>query len=267
MPTYVPGYEHDIFVSYAHVDNQPFADNQAGWVTTLINHLKNLLSKKLGRADAYSLWMDYRLTGNEPVTPDIDNQLKNTAIFLPILSTGYLTSPWCLLEFNTFLKQVGPSSGRIFMVEHHFITRDEKPLEFQELLGYPFWLNTATGGTRTLGIPTPHPETEPAYYQQLDTLAEQLTEKIKVLRAATTTENPANKPSSPVNERLIKARIEAEKAILNTKLADLEQQHSAIASQLRTTSDPANKAILKNKLIEIEGEFATLTDQLQQLDR
>jgi len=59
MPVYVPNYQHDIFVSYAHVDNEPFAGAEKGWVTTLISNLKNELGRQLGRADAYSLWMDY----------------------------------------------------------------------------------------------------------------------------------------------------------------------------------------------------------------
>jgi hypothetical protein len=31
---YVPGYENDIFVSYAHVDNIPLSGISKGWVET-----------------------------------------------------------------------------------------------------------------------------------------------------------------------------------------------------------------------------------------
>ena len=56
MATYAPRCRHDIFVSYAHVDNEPLAGPETRWVTNLITGLKPLLGQKLGRADAYSLW-------------------------------------------------------------------------------------------------------------------------------------------------------------------------------------------------------------------
>jgi hypothetical protein len=174
----VPGYLHDIFVSYARVDNQPLPGTDKGWVTTLVNGLKNLLGQKLGRIDAYSLWMDYELRGNEPVTPDIAKQLENTAILLVILSPGYLASQWCRLELNRFLAKVGKNSGRVFVVE-----RDEVqwPDELSDLLGYKFWVKDAAGKSRTLATPKPNPH-EVEYYQKLDELAHELNDKIKSLK-------------------------------------------------------------------------------------
>jgi hypothetical protein len=181
MSTYVPGYQNDIFVSYAHVDNEPLVEADKGWVTTLITTLKKLLGAKLGRPDAYSLWMDDRLSGNQPVTPYIDAQLKSTATFLLILSPGYVES--CSLEFNTFLQQIGPGSGRIFMVEKNFIERENKQPELQRLRGYPFWVRNAdTDEIHTLAVPRPNPDREPEYYRQLDALAEDLTKQLKHLK-------------------------------------------------------------------------------------
>jgi hypothetical protein len=37
---YVPGYEHDLFVSYAQVDDEPEPGETTGWVTTLVTALK-----------------------------------------------------------------------------------------------------------------------------------------------------------------------------------------------------------------------------------
>jgi hypothetical protein len=45
MTAFVPGYEHDIFVSYAHVDDLTFPGVEAGWVATLISALKVKLSQ------------------------------------------------------------------------------------------------------------------------------------------------------------------------------------------------------------------------------
>jgi hypothetical protein len=46
MP-YVSGYQHDVFVSYAHIDNEPLG-TERGWITNFVAYLKNLLDKGLG---------------------------------------------------------------------------------------------------------------------------------------------------------------------------------------------------------------------------
>ena len=39
---YVAGYDYDVFISYAHVDNEPFLPGGKGWVTSLIDGCGNL---------------------------------------------------------------------------------------------------------------------------------------------------------------------------------------------------------------------------------
>ena len=51
MPTenpkpFVAGYDHDVFVSYARVDDEPDEGEQCGWVTALVRGIKKRLSKK-----------------------------------------------------------------------------------------------------------------------------------------------------------------------------------------------------------------------------
>ena len=59
---FIPNYKYDIFVSYAHVDDQPLPGAEEGWVTTLIKGLKTGLNQKLGRSDIYRLWIDHELS-------------------------------------------------------------------------------------------------------------------------------------------------------------------------------------------------------------
>lgn len=266
MSSYISGYQHDVFVSYAHVDNEPLVGADKGWVTTLITELKKLLGQKLGRADAYSLWMDYKLRGNQPVTPDIDAQLKSTATFLLILSPGYLASKWCVLEYTTFLQQVGPGSGRIFMVEKDFIEREHKPLEFQELLGYQFWGRHAdTDRVRTLGIPRPNPDREPEYYQQLDDLATELASTLNLLKTQMSLD-PVESKSSDLERRLRKTRLQNEKARLEANQAQLIQQYETLAAKLLTTVDVANRANLNNQLRQLEQQAEPLEREIAKLD-
>ena len=90
MATFVPNYKHDIFVSYAHVDDLPLEGATQGWVTTLIHSIKIRLAQKLGRSDAFDLWMDQRLASNVKITSQI-----SAAILIVVLSPGYIASDQC----------------------------------------------------------------------------------------------------------------------------------------------------------------------------
>src|SRR5262245_13950230 len=88
----------DLFVSYAHVDNTPVFGAR-GWVSTLVQNLRNLLAQKMGRQDASSVWWDeIELRGNHDVTPEIRTTLQQSAALLLVLSPGYLASQWCKQE-------------------------------------------------------------------------------------------------------------------------------------------------------------------------
>jgi hypothetical protein len=85
---FLPVYKHDVFVSYAHIDDEPLYGAQRGWVTTLINNLETVVRQKLGFKD-FAFWMDRELAGNRPLTPEIMIALSNTATSLIILSPGF----------------------------------------------------------------------------------------------------------------------------------------------------------------------------------
>src|SRR5215470_12207275 len=119
--TFVNGFKHDIFVSYAHVDDQAWPGTSQRWVTTLVEGLKLALAQKLGRPDSFSLWMDYKLPGHKPLTPEIFENLEQSATLLIVLSPGYVASHWCKDEKNTFLetvKHLPDNQARVFVIKH-----------------------------------------------------------------------------------------------------------------------------------------------------
>ena len=75
---FLPVYDHDVFVSYARIDDEPLVGAQRGWVTTLINSLETVVRQKLGFKD-FAIWMDRELAGNRPLTPAILTSLSKTA--------------------------------------------------------------------------------------------------------------------------------------------------------------------------------------------
>ena len=93
MITFVPGFEHDVFVSYVHVDNRKYGQN-VGWVEKLVENLREALPQKLGRAQS-DIWRDPRLSSSEPLPDAIRKAVTHSATLLVMLSESYLTSEWC----------------------------------------------------------------------------------------------------------------------------------------------------------------------------
>jgi hypothetical protein len=253
MPVYVPNCKHDIFVSYAHVDNEPLIGADKGWVTTLVNSLKILLGKKLGSADAFSLWMDQKLQGNSTVTADIVKQLEGTATLLLILSPAYIESQKCMLELNIFLAQLKEVNNRVFVVEHDVV--EQKPAGLDDLLGYKFWLLDDYGNPRILALPKPNPE-EYQYYQKLDDLSRQLADQLKSLKQEYEKSAPNNTPitdSSTINSE------QTEKTIFLAEVTqDLEQQREEVKRYL----EQQGVNILPNKAYSFPNIQQDLDDDL-----
>jgi hypothetical protein len=99
MP-YVPGCSADVFISYAH------RDNQDGWVTGLKKKLIEKLNPFLaGRAD---VWFDDRIKPGFYFRQEIQQKLKDTPIFVAVVSPSYVDSEFCISdELDWFQNQGG----------------------------------------------------------------------------------------------------------------------------------------------------------------
>ena len=198
----------DIFVSFAHVDDQPVANQEKGWITHFTNDLRGELNRRMGRKDNYSFWKDFRLQGNDAVTPEIEQQVRHACTLLILFSTGWLASPWCQKELELFLQSHPDVNGRIFVVELERFQQDHKPPIIQDLLNYPFWRVTDKDRVRQLGFPVPQ-ATDIAYYERLVDLSHDLANAIKLLRASTAEPVEAPKATvyvAPVNDSLYSQR-------------------------------------------------------------
>ena len=96
-----PGYDHDIFISYAHNDNYGFGE-RPGWVDVFEDWLYNWLNKRRGLSDL-RIWRDKkRMQGNTVFDDAIQNALDSSAIFLALSSRKYLQSDYCRKELHRF---------------------------------------------------------------------------------------------------------------------------------------------------------------------
>ena len=107
-----------VFVSYAHVDNRPFSGEEKGWISHCVQHLRNVLDRRMGRAENYRLLMDIKLKGNDSLTPELEKQVKEAETLVLFLSTGWLASDWCRKELALFTEEARKrQAGRIFVVK------------------------------------------------------------------------------------------------------------------------------------------------------
>jgi hypothetical protein len=185
---FVPEYEHDIFVSYAHVDDQSFIDaatgqeRSSGWVATLVRHLKNELAQKVGRADAVSIWFDaHNLRGNHPLNDEIAARLERTALLIAILSPGYIASDWCQQEARLFASAGDDRGRRVFVVEKAPLEGDQPPESLRGRRAYKFWYRDRAEQPRTFATPLPHPD-EIDYFRQIEDLARDLRDQCRAMR-------------------------------------------------------------------------------------
>lgn len=56
-------FENDIFISYAHIDDQPLVEGKKGWVSNFHRALEIRLAQLLGRRSR--IWRDPKLQGND----------------------------------------------------------------------------------------------------------------------------------------------------------------------------------------------------------
>jgi hypothetical protein len=181
---YVPSVAHDVFVSYAHLDNlAPEGRASLGWVDLLLERLTVQLKKRVG-SGAIDIWIDHELAGNRPLTPEILNAARDSALLLVVMSPAYLQSEWCARERNAFLDVARDrvADGRIFIVRSLDENLAERPAEFGDLTGYPFFVDDPrTGVQRSLGEADP---SEPEFLTRIFGLSTYLARELNRLKGA-----------------------------------------------------------------------------------
>lgn len=138
-------FEKDLFISYAHIDNEPLTQQQQGWITRFHASLEALLSMRMG--GKARIWRDNKLQGNDVFSEEIVDQFSQTAVLVSVLTPRYLNSEWCNKEVIEFCKRAEENGGivvankaRIFKVLKTPVdTQQCLPKVVQDVLGYEFF--------------------------------------------------------------------------------------------------------------------------------
>jgi TIR domain len=138
-------FQWDVFISYAHIDNEPLTPEQKGWVTLFHSTLQTMLSQQIGAKAG--IWRDEKLRGNDIFSNEIVDQLPKTALMISVLTPRYVHSEWCTKEINEFCRIAQQTGGlvvdnkaRVFKVIKTPIDREEPlPPVVNKVLGYEFY--------------------------------------------------------------------------------------------------------------------------------
>jgi hypothetical protein len=197
----LPGYRHDVFVSYAHDDNVPVAGAGVGFVSQLVDDLKKEIGRKVGRA--LDVWWDhYKLTGSTRVTPEIMSAAGDCASIVVIASPAYLRSEWCGHERTAFLHSSEPQSRSpraVFLVRIEPIDQTRLPVDLRDFHGYEFYRGLEDGRT-TRPLRAALPCDQETYYNRLSQLAQDVATHLERLMTQCRCDAVLSSPPEPAND-------------------------------------------------------------------
>ena len=75
---------NDIFISYAHVDNESLTEGQKGWISQFHRTLEIRLRQLLGENPR--IWRDMKLSGTDIFDEKIINEFGQTKLMVSIVS-------------------------------------------------------------------------------------------------------------------------------------------------------------------------------------
>ncbi len=122
----VPGFQFDLFVSYAHLDNDAWSEGEDGWITAFVKTLETELK---GKSRDFKIWFDPQLRSAEDFNLAISNAISESAVFLSILSPAYNDSTYCPKEVAAFRQQRHPAFGMTVGTLRRMQAMLIKPLE------------------------------------------------------------------------------------------------------------------------------------------
>lgn len=178
---------HQVFVSYAHADDEPLDDGVPGWASFFVDKLKRSAARQPGGA-GIEFWMDHRLEPHRRVDDELRKRLRESAVILALLSPRYMESDWCRQEMATFVEEVGGgvSADRVFLVEALPTERPVWHPAIRDLTPVQFWASGLTNPEpMTLGWPLPDVRGDREYWKEINRLASILARQLRTLPEAT----------------------------------------------------------------------------------
>ncbi len=193
-------FDRDIFISYAHIDDESLIADKKGWISEFHRALEIRLGQLMGVKPV--IWRDPVLQGNHIFDKEIIDQFSKVAIMISILTPRYIKSEWCVREVTQFHEVCQQTSGfvinnkaRVFKVIKTPVSQELHPECIKNILGYEFYTtDPATNRIKEMSPIFSH--TEKGYWEKLDDLANDIAaylEEIKSTDASSAAVAQSNK--------------------------------------------------------------------------
>jgi hypothetical protein len=138
MP-YVPGFDYDLFLSYAHGDNHQGAVEE--FAAVIERHISDNLVNCFSPQEKIRVYIDRERLASQTAV-NWEDHLKaaasSTAILVPLLSPNYLSARYCDKERDWFAAQPHVRSGCPFaVVGWSPVAQNPVPVEFEKAERHP----------------------------------------------------------------------------------------------------------------------------------
>ncbi len=98
---YVPSFEHDVFISYAHADNHDKRVTE--FRDKLVQRLTSVLgSRAFHKPDEWVFFDQTGLRVGDEFSPKLERAAQRSAVMISLLSNSYLQAKWCIKETDWF---------------------------------------------------------------------------------------------------------------------------------------------------------------------
>lgn len=214
---FVTGYDHDVFVSYAHADES--ADVSGKWVSQFVDCLRGALRLRLGGSAELRIFFDSGSLHPNQQLEEILTAVRRSAVFLAIASRSYAARDWTRQELAAFIRVPG-DTARLFAVECLPLGHGETypaPLQHQHRmkLWCPLDPHNSTPIPLSLAL-------DPAVFQQrIHDLAEQIRNQLLTMKKA-----------SPPIERIPVRQIEYRPVLLAQVTDELDEERDQVRRYL-----------------------------------
>jgi len=258
MPSLIPGYEYDLFISYRQ------NDNARGWVTEFVNNLRQELATTL--KDPVSIYFDANPTDGLLETHHVDKSLERklqSFIFVPIVSQTYC-DPKSFAWQNEFLPFLslcqqdalgmdirltsGNVASRILPIRIHDLDPEDRNL-LETQLGSAIrsveFIFKSSGVNRPLtSSDNPEKNQNKTFYRdQVNKVANGVKELVFAIKY------PERSPLS--------TEVEASANLLSESKIPVEENSIAVLPFINLSQDPGQEyfadGVMENILIELSG--------------
>jgi hypothetical protein len=182
---------NDVFISYAHIDNETIEENQKGWITQLHRILQVRLAQLMGAEPR--IWRDQKLSGSDLYDQTIVEQFLDSKILVSVLSPRYINSDWCNRELDEFCTNAEQAEGlkvddksRVFKVVKTPLEVSEMPPRirnlYDKLLGFEFYETDPESGRVIEYNEVFGAEAKQRYFEKVYDLAHSVYEVLKTMK-------------------------------------------------------------------------------------